>query len=210
MRLLVLGASGGVGRLLVQEALARGHAMTAQTRRAAKLAGLEGRVRIVEADPFDALAIGRAVEGQEAVLHALGTDRLGSTTLFSESTRILLDAMARSSVRRLVAITGVGAGETRGHGGFWYDRVIFPLFTRRRYADKDRQEALIRAAAVDWTIVRPAPFARRVPHAPLEVHETVPEGLVLRRVGRLEVARFVLDCLEDPTSVGRTFFIGHR
>ncbi|MCL6609178.1 MAG: SDR family oxidoreductase [Geminicoccaceae bacterium] len=209
MRLLVLGASGGVGRLLVEQALARGHVVTAQTRRAAKLAELAERVRILEADPLDAAAIGRAVEGQEAVLDALGTDRLGPTTLFSESTRILLDAMARSGVRRLVAITGVGAGETRGHGGIWYDRVIFPLFTRRRYADKDRQEAAIRAAAVDWTIVRPAPFARTVPEAPLEVHETVPPDLVLRRVSREEVARFVLDRLEDPTSVGRVFFIGH-
>jgi len=121
MRLLVPGASGGVGRLLVEQALARGHVVTAQTRRAAKLAELAGRVRILEADPLDAAAIGRAVEGQEAALYALGTDRFGPTTFFSDSTRILLEAMARSGVRRLVAITGVGAGETRGHGGFWYD-----------------------------------------------------------------------------------------
>ncbi len=210
MRILVLGASGGVGRLLVEEALARGHAVAAQTRRAAKLAPLADRVRIVEADPLDPAALARAVEGQEAVLFALGIDRLGPTTLFSESTRHLVEAMRRAGVRRLVAITGVGAGETRGHGGFLYDRLIFPLLTRHRYADKDRQEALIRASGLDWTIVRPAPFAGAVPAGPLEVHERVAPGLVLRRVTRAEVARFVLDALEDPATIGRCFFIGHR
>lgn len=209
MRLLVLGGSGGVGRLVVERALGRGHAPTAQTRRRATLAELADRVRIVEADPLDPVAIARAVEEQDAVVYGLGTDRLGPTTLFSESTGILLDAMAKAGVRRLVAITGVGAGDSRGHGGFLYDRVIFPLFTRHRYADKDRQEALIRASDRDWTIVRPAPFARRVPAGPLEVHDRIAPDLVLRRVTRAEVAGFVLDCLDDPASIGRTYFIGH-
>lgn len=209
MRLLVLGASGGVGRLFVEQALQHGHAVTAQTRRAAKLAGLADRVRIVEADPCDPAALEAAVEGQEAVLYALGTDRPGPTTLFSTSTGHLVEAMRRAGVRRLVAITGVGAGETRGHGGFFYDWLIFPLFTRRRYADKDRQEALIRASGLDWTIVRPAPFAREVPKGPLEIHDQVSPGLVLRRVTRAEVAGFVLGALSDPSTIGRTFFIGH-
>lgn len=210
MRLLVLGGSGRVGRLVVERALERGHTPTAQTRRSASLAALADRVRIVEAEPLDPTAIARAVEEQDAVVYALGCDRLGPTTFFSESTRIVLETMRRAAVRRLLAITGVGAGETRGHGGFVYDRLIFPLFTRHRYADKDRQEALIRASDRDWTIVRPAPFARSVPEEPLEVHETVAADLVLRRVSPGEVARFVLDCLEDRRTIGKVFFIGHR
>jgi nucleotide-binding universal stress UspA family protein len=63
-----------------------------------------------------------------------------------------------------VCVTGVGAGDTQGHGGFLSDRILYPLFTKGIYADKE-QEALIRDSAADWTIVRPAPFRNRTPIA---------------------------------------------
>ena len=94
--------------------------------------------------------------GHDAVIFALGVDRRGRTTLFSDATLALVPAMNAAKVRRLIAVTGIGAGETRGHGGFIYDRLIFPLFTRERYADKDLQERIIEASGLDWTIVRPA------------------------------------------------------
>jgi putative NADH-flavin reductase len=210
MKVLILGASGGVGRLAVQEAQAAGHAVTAQGRSAERLAALPEPVRRVVADPRDVVALAAAVAGLDAVLYALGESGFGPTTLFSDSTRALVEAMRRCGVPRLVAITGVGAGETRGHGGFVYDRIVFPLFTARKYADKDRQEALIRASGLDWTILRPAPFAGSAGAAPLEVHETVVPGLSLTRITRGEVARVAVGLLSDPLSVRRTLFIGHR
>jgi len=159
VKLLVLGATGSVGRIMVAQGLARGHAVMAQTRDSARAAALLPKARIMAADPTDAVALTPLCAGQDAVIFALGIDRGGPTTLFSDATRALLAAMAEARVERLVAITGVGAGETRGHGGFLYDRIVFPLFTRHRYADKDRQEALIRTSGVAWTILRPAPFA---------------------------------------------------
>jgi putative NADH-flavin reductase len=93
-------------------------------------------VRVVEADPLDPATVGALVRNQEAVVFALGLDTLGPTTFFSDTTRILIAAMQQAGVRRLVAITGVGAGETRGHGGWWYDWIVYPLFTRHRYATR--------------------------------------------------------------------------
>ena len=58
-------------------------------------------------------------------------------------------------MRRLICVTGIGAGDSRGHGGFLYDRVIAPFLLKTIYQDKDRQEALIRASGTDWTMVRP-------------------------------------------------------
>ena len=113
-------------------------------------------------------------------------------------------------MRRLIAITGVGAGDTRGHGGWLYDRVIFPLFTRPLYRDKDRQEAMIADTALDWTLVRPAPFKDKVPDQPIEVHLSVPRELTLRRISRDEVAEFVLTALETGAHVHERPFIGHR
>ena len=75
--------------------------------------------------------------------------------MFSKATRILVDAMRKAQVRRLLAVTGLGAGDSRGHGGLLYDALMFPLLLKRIYDDKDVQEQMIKASGLDWTIVRP-------------------------------------------------------
>jgi putative NADH-flavin reductase len=209
LRVLVLGASGGVGQQLLRQGLDRGLALTAQTRSASKLARFRGRVSVGEADPLDAARIAELVRGQDAVVFALGIDTPGRTTLFSEATRILIAAMEAAGVRRLIAITGVGAGETRGHGGLFYDWIIFPFFTRARYADKERQEALIEASELDWVIIRPAPFSESRADGPLQVHTRIGRDTVLRRIARAEVATFVLDQLSSDRYLRQKPFIGH-
>ena len=67
--------------------------------------------------------------------------------------------MKHHGVRRLICITGIGAGDSRGHGGFVYGHIIYPFFTKQTYLDKDRPEALIRESGLEWVIVRPALYA---------------------------------------------------
>ena len=88
------------------------------------------------------------------ILGAIGVGRHGPPNLFSESTLLLISAMEKHGVKRLVAITGIGAGDSRGHGGFLYDKIIFPLFTKKIYRDKDRQEELIRNSRTTVTSIR--------------------------------------------------------
>jgi putative NADH-flavin reductase len=209
MRVLVLGATGGVGRLVVEKALERGHQVTALVRSPEKLAELAARVAVVRGDALDARAIDEAVGRQDAVIYALGAGNVRRTTLFSDSTRVLLAAMDRHGVRRLICVTGVGAGETKGHGGFLYDRILYPLFTRGIYADKDNQERLIRESRTDWTIVRPAPFRKNEPPGPLRTVTDVAD-MTLRRISRLEVARVLVDELERNRYVRQSVFIGHE
>jgi putative NADH-flavin reductase len=208
MRVLVLGATGSVGRLVVEEGLTRGHEMTALARHPDKLRILASRVRVAEGNALDARAVARAVSGQNAVVDVLGAGNVRQTTLFSESTKIVLKAMTDADVRRLICVTGVGAGETKGHGGFLYDRVLYPLFTKGIYADKDIQEELIRQSGLDWTIVRPASFRTRTPKGPLRAVTNV-EGVTLNKISRLEVAKFLLNELEQNLYVRAAVFIGH-
>ena len=63
--------------------------------------------------------------------------------------------MKKAGVKRLVCVTGIGAGDSKGHGGFLYDSIFLPFLLGTIYADKDRQELVIKASDVDWTIVRP-------------------------------------------------------
>ena len=186
----------------------RGHAVTVLVRDRSKL-GPVPAIRIFDGDALDSTAVTRAATDQDAVVYALGSRRLGPTRFFSESTAILLEAMERHGVRRLVAITGVGAGETKGHGGFLYDRILQPLFTRNIYEDKNRQEALIRRSMVKWIIVRPAPFREyRRPRGPLQAVVDV-RNVVLRSITRAEVAAFVADQLESDRFLRQTPFVGH-
>jgi putative NADH-flavin reductase len=209
MRLLVLGATGRVGRLAVDQALKRRHQVTVLVRLPEKLGAVATLVKVVPGDALDANAVACAVAGQDAVLYVLGAGNVRSTTLFSESTRILLEQMQRQRVRRLICVTGVGAGETKGHGGFLYDRILYPLFTKGIYADKDRQEALIRQSDTDWTIVRPAPFRNRTPSGP-PLAETRVADIVLRKISPQEVEAFLLDELEQGRYIRQAVFIGHE
>ena len=205
----VLGASGAVGRRVVDRALARGYEVTAQTRNARKLADLADRVRVHAFDPRDRAQLGPFLQGADAVVFALGVRTVRGTRLFSEVTAALIPEMRNSGARRLIAITGVGAGDTRGHGGFVYDRLVFPLITRRLYRDKERQEALIADSGLDWIIVRPAPFVDRPGEGPLQVVTEIGPDTVLSRITRDEVAAFVVDQLDSDAYLYQRPFIGH-
>jgi len=207
VRILVLGAAGGVGSLVVKQAVAHGHQVTAFVRHDPGNVALDG-VAVARGNVLDQKTVSNALAGQDAVVYAIGVKSIGPTTLFSQSTRLLLRAMQQQGVKRLVCITGVGAGETKGHGGFLYDHLIFPLFTKNRYADKERQEQLIQQSDLDWTIVRPGPFSEAKPRSDFQVLTEV-GNVVLRKVSRTEVASFVIEELETGRYVRKTLFIGH-
>jgi putative NADH-flavin reductase len=189
--------------------LTHGQELTALVRNPEKLKSWESRVRIVKGDALHKAAVEQAVRGQEAAIYAIGIKTIGRTTLFSESTRILIDAMERHRVKRPVCITGVGAGETKGHGGFLYDTILFPLLTKRVYEDKDVQEAIIQKSSLDWVIVRPAMFREGTPSGKLEAVTDV-RGVTLTRISRAEVAAFLLEQLTDDRYLRKPVFIGHR
>jgi len=150
----------------------------------------------VVGDAGDADDIERAVAGQDAVVWTVG---VGPTRrpvhLFSRSTQFLLAAMAKYRVRRLVCVTGIGAGDSRGHGGFFYDRIVQPLFLKTVYEDKDRQEAMLRGSDVDWTIVRPGTLTNG-PATGFARALTDLEGVAAGKVSRADVAAFIVENLE--------------
>jgi uncharacterized protein YbjT (DUF2867 family) len=156
MKILVLGATGATGRLIVRKALDRGYEVVALVRSRARAADLAG-VELVEGDARDPAALTRAIAGCDAVVSSLGTalSPFREVTLLSTATQALVKIMTEQNIRRLVCITGLGAGDSRGHGGFFFDRLFLPLMLRKVYEDKNRQEDAIRASKLDWTIVRP-------------------------------------------------------
>ncbi len=162
MRLAVFGASGKVGSLIVYQALEKGHEVTAFLRTSSKLqeAGIPAtheRLKIVQGDVHNAKQVSAAVEGQEAVLSAVGRTRTSGKDVLAAAARNLLSAMEQHDVRRLVSLLGAGVPDSRDSASFGRSlmRGVMKLTVRDMLEDADSHADQVRASSLDWTIVRP-------------------------------------------------------
>lgn len=203
-KILILGATGGTGRLIVKEALARGYDVSVLVRSAEKGRDLGG-VKLVIGDARDETVMREALRGRDAVVSALGTPAspFRQVTLLSSATRRLVDAMKSEGVTRLVAITGMGAGNSVGHGGFLFDTLIFPLLLRHVYADKNRQEAIIKESGLDWVLVRPTILNNKPGRGTVRALDDL-SGFHGGNIAREDVARFVVDQVEGEAWLRRS------
>lgn len=199
MKILVLGATGVTGRLIVAQAVTKGLDVVALVRSKAKAGDLAG-AELIEGDARDAAALISAIAGCDAVVSSLGTPMspFKEVTMLSTATHALLGVMAAQNVPRLVCITGMGAGDSRGHGGFFYDRLFLPLMLGKVYADKERQEDAIRASALKWTIVRPTVLNDKPARGHIRALTDL-SGINGGTISRADVANFVVEQLGADT-----------
>jgi putative NADH-flavin reductase len=192
-KILVLGATGATGRLIVNQAVARGYDVTVLVRSAGKASDITG-AKLIVGDARDETALRAALEGRDAVVSALGTpvSPFREVTLLSTATRALVSAMKAEQVSRLVCITGMGAGDSAGHGGFIADNVIFPLLLKKVYADKNRQEAIVRNSGLNWVLVRPSILNNKPGRGSIRALTDL-SGFHGGSIAREDVAKFVLD-----------------
>ena len=204
MNILIVGATRGIGRQLLEQALTSGHNVTALVRNLQRLATQHERLRVIKGDILDSNSVALAMAGQEAACCTIGVKApWPRVTVFSEGTKNLLQAMKLTGVKRLICVTGIGAGDSRGHGGFIYDYLFRPLLARTIYVDKDRQESLIKASDVDWTIVRPG-FLTNGPLTKNYRMLTNMTGVTAGRISRADVAYFILKELESKQYLRQT------
>lgn len=126
-----------------------------------------------------------------------------AVTVFSCGTECVLAALGSGTSSRLITVTGIGAGDSKGHGGFFYDRVIDPLLLGTIYADKDRQESIVKASRVKWIIVRPG-FPTNGPLTGKYQAIDNLSGVRAGKISRADVADFMLKQLAAPTHFGKT------
>ena len=105
MRIVIFGATGGIGRCLVDQALAKGHVVTAAVRDPARMPATHEQLRVERCDVLDAACVAAAVDGHDAVLCALGTEAGKPTTVYSAGTANIIAAMEDKGVRRLVIVS---------------------------------------------------------------------------------------------------------
>ncbi len=200
-RVLVVGGSSGIGKRTVEFGARRGLEMVPFSRHAQSSTAA---TEVINGDALVAGDIEQALDGVDAVVQSLGVPmnlRLltGPITLFSCATEILLPAMQNAGVRRLVVVTGFGAGDCE-QAIHPLQRPGFNLVFGRAYADKGKQEALVRNSDLDWTIVRPGVLT----NGPLKDNYAVltePHEWRNGVISRDCVADFIVRCLQDKSHV---------
>jgi putative NADH-flavin reductase len=158
-KILIIGGSRGIGLEAIKCTLQRGHTATAFARNPEEITLEHPHFDRVQGDARNVADIAPALSEVDAVIMTLGVKpgprrMFRPVTLFSSATRILLAAMAETGVRRLVAITGLGASESRSVIPL-IARPAFDIALGNAYDDKGRQERLIADSETDWTIIRP-------------------------------------------------------
>lgn len=204
MKITVIGAASGIGLALTQQALERGHEVTALMRNPNKMTLSHPKLRIVQGDVRNQASIEAALSGQDAVCVSIGVppSRKPIDT-FSQGSRNVLTALQKTPHVKFVAVTGIGAGDSRGHGGFFYDKLLQPLLLKEIYNDKDREEAIIKASNADWMIVRPGMLTNGVRTGQYRVLTDM-NGVTAGKISRADVADFILNQLAKPTCFKQT------
>jgi len=197
-RIAVFGSTGLTGSLIVKGALERGHEVVALVRDPDRVGMRHPRLTVLAGSPVASDDVDGCVRGADAVIHCLGIGGRGDgrrTTLVSDSVRLVLRAMERHGVGRIVCMSNVGAG---GSGTWLANRVVIPVFLpwlRPIIEDKDRMEAALRESAVEWASVR----LPNIVAGPVRPIRTSDDG---RSIGLSitaeSAAAFLLDCLDSP------------
>lgn len=161
----------------------------------------------ISADALDQATVAGALEGVDAVIQTLGVRAgpdmiLKPIRLFSDATRALIAAMKETGVKRLIAVTGFGAGDSRNRGGLLY-RTAFRLFLERAYDDKDEQEHLIEESGLEWVIARPVILTNG--SRTRRYHVLVdPRSWRIGFISRADVADFLVKQIDGDTYLGQT------
>lgn len=199
LHLFVLGATGGIGRSVVEQASRRGHRVTAFVRSPERLGPPRDGLTILRGDPRDADALRAALPGHDAVLSALGPPGIGPTTVVGDCARSTVAAMQATGVRRLLVVGVAVLFEGDGLLG----AIARRTFLRNVARDSAEMERVVGASGLDWTVVRPP----RLTNGPLTRAYGAADGRMppaaRLTISRADVADFLLDEVERPAHLRR-------
>jgi putative NADH-flavin reductase len=199
MRVVVIGATGAIGRAVVEEAVAVGHDVVAFARDPAKLASLGRAITPAAGDALDSGALERAIAGADAVINALGPTGRGRDEVRKAETiaHDLVAAMRGAGVRRLVSVSGAAVtvhGERKPFSGRIASALV-RLAVPNVVAAKQREYEILSESDLDWTAVRPP----RVVDGPATGKTRAGDRLAGRTIAPGDLARFMVAQVADTT-----------
>jgi len=205
--LVILGASGGVGRQLVEQSLARGYPVTAVVRDPDRLPVRHGRLTVAVADVTSSDELTPVLADAGAVLSALGPRPGDSGSVTADGVAAALTAMKATGVRRILAVSAVPVGPPHGFVG---RRLTYPLLWRffgDGYEGLVRMEKLLAASGLDWTVLRPPRLTDKASTGRYRLgwEKALPW---MTSITRADVAGAMIALLDDTASYGRAGAVG--
>ena len=156
MKLIIFGATGKVGKQLVELGLSFGHKVTAVTRKPEKIKIKDESLSIITCDVKNYLDVENSIRGHDAVLCVLGDGSKGEVRY--SGTKNIVDAMEKLSIDRLICQSTLGAGDSINNLNFFWRYIVFAIFLKKALQDHNKQEAYINKSKLNFTIVRPGAF----------------------------------------------------
>jgi putative NADH-flavin reductase len=221
MKLTIVAATGGIGRQILQQAIAAGHDVTAVVRNPAKVTA---DVRVVQADLSDpdTATLAAAMAGADAVLSGLGTNSRADEDVAAGGTQAIVTAMKAAGARRIIVVSAAPIGTVPSPGRphppkhdpgdnslmRYLAGPVIKAALRGHYADLARMEDVLRGSGLDWTVVRPPrltdkPATGRYRTA---VGQNVHGGTT---ISRADVAGFMLALAARPETAGQVMAIAN-
>lgn len=205
MKIVVFGASGRTGLEITRQALEADQEVTAFLRDPQRISLSYNNLRIVTGDAFDPVSVAAAIEGQDAVICALGSgNQLGRTTVRASGTAHIIEGMNKHGVKRLIAVTAMGVGES------WstlspINRLFFATVLKSAREDHEAQEKAIQASGLDWTIIRPSGLVDTPRTGRYDYGENILANT--SRIARADVADLILKELDENKLIGKAVTI---
>jgi uncharacterized protein YbjT (DUF2867 family) len=191
MNLVILGATGGTGRLVVEKALAAGHAVTALVRSPEKLTIRNSSLHVIAGKATDAGDVARAFEGAGAVISTLG----GTGSVIADSTRAILEAAHKTGVERVVVLSSFFVERDRLDA---LARLVTGIAAGSKIKDKIAGEQLLRQSDLDWTIVYASPLTDGPATGFVEVPVEGTKRRLWDRISRSDVAAALVQAATSP------------
>lgn len=210
MKIAVVGAAGTIGRRIAEEALRRGHEVTAVVRNVSKLDEYKDKMNIVEADAVDPSSIAEAVKGHDAVISAYGP-RFGEEEELLEVARSLVEGTRRGGVQRLLIVGGAGS-LTTDSGEALMDTLEFPAEVRTLAKAHADAYGIYEECDLDWTYLSPAAIiepGRRTGQFRIGTDRLITDESGSSRISAEDYAVAMLDELDDPQFTRTRFTVAY-
>lgn len=201
MKLAIFGATGKTGIEIVKQSLEQGHDVTAFVRTPSKLTLEHERLTLFTGDAFEEASAAEAIQGQDAVICALGSGmELNKTSIRTTGTINIIKGMQKHAVKRLMVISAMGVGES------WDDlskmnKFIFAFLMKSVRADHEAQEAAVKESGLDWTLIRPSGLTDDPGTGVYDIGENIPAKT--SKIPRADVADLIIKELNEKIWVGK-------
>ncbi|MBT8449145.1 MAG: SDR family oxidoreductase [Gammaproteobacteria bacterium] len=206
-RIVIIGGNSGIGLETTKLALTRGHQVTVVSRDPSNLNLSHKNLKTQSGNILSAQSMQSVLAKHDVVISAIGLPAGSSNvTLFSKGIQNVISAMQLHQINRLLTISAIGAGDSKNHGGLWFDWFLQPFVLTSDIDDKTRQEEIIKATKLDFTIIRPAILTDKSASNRYRVIQDY-RGIETGKIARADVALFLIASIENDLYVRKTVVI---